>query len=73
MYIIPLNKNMKKNMKTDKIKNMKTEIIKDNDKNKNKDNTSITRKEDIFDFTLFYNKYKAYLPDNILPSKNFLT
>ena len=55
------------------INNMKTETIKYNYKYKDKNDSLITKKEDIFFYTLFYNKYKAYFPNNILPSEYFLT
>ena len=36
-------------------------------------NTNMVIKNNSFNFSLFYKKYKTYLPDNILPSKDFLT
>ena len=36
-------------------------------------NTNMIIKNNSFNFSLFYKKYKTYLPDNILPSKDFLT
>jgi len=64
---------MKINMKTDKLNIITQKMNMITIKNNGKDNSNNIIKEKRFDYTLFYKKYKTYLPNNLLPSTNFLS